>query len=94
MQSLETYYEEKCWFIRNKKMAQDSSRRIQNERENRLNRAIENHETYYISKELENVSTYELIKMILNKLWFKLKESKDYHPPYSLFYAIHTFINH
>jgi hypothetical protein len=50
-----------------KRMAQDSSKRIQKEREDRLNKAIENHERYYIRKELENVSTYELIKMIISK---------------------------
>lgn len=69
MQSLKIEYEEKDVDLSEiKKMAQDSSRRIQNERENRLNKAIEDHDRYYISRELENVSTCELIKMIFNKL--------------------------
>ena len=69
MQSLEIQYEEKDVDLEEvKRIAQESSMRIQNEMENRLNKAIENHETYYISQELKNVSTYELIKMILRKL--------------------------
>ena len=69
MESLQIQYEERDVNLEEiKKIALRSSKRIQKERDARLQEAIRNHDSFYIRRELENVSTYDLIKMILQKL--------------------------
>lgn len=69
MEHLQVEYEEQDIDIdKIKKIAAKSSKRIQKERDKRLEDAIKNNDSYYIRRELENVSTYDLIKMILSKI--------------------------
>lgn len=63
------YFERDIDMEKIKKMAKESSARIQKDNDLRLERAIKEHDSCYISRELRNVSTYQLIKMILQKLF-------------------------
>lgn len=49
------------------KLASDSLKKIQKERDRRLKQAIKEHDSFYIRRELSNVSSYELFKMVVSK---------------------------